>query len=189
MPMRRITRRGERNLSHLPEERSRSARRLSNDSRTTAGILLLTIVAVEYGGLVMLRIVRGNQPATDFQRAFARAGHAHAGVFVVFALVAQILADSADLHGVANALARDGIWVAAILFPAGFFLLARATARRTDRPIRLRNPPQRRALKTGATGVEPWLYTSGDRDPMTCGEDSRSAPTRIFHGSMLTVRS
>ncbi len=95
---------------------------LSSDTRTIAGILLLTIVAVEYGGAVMLRIVRGHQAATEFQRAFARAGHAHAGVFVVFALVAQILADAADLDGLANVLARDGIWAAAILFPAGFFL-------------------------------------------------------------------
>ena len=95
---------------------------LSSESRDTAGILLLTILAVEYGGLVMLRIVRGRQPATDFQKSFARAGHAHAGVFVVFALVAQILADSADLDGIANVLARDGIWAAAVLFPAGFFL-------------------------------------------------------------------
>ena len=94
---------------------------LSNDSRTTAGILLLTILAVEYGGVTVLRIVRGNQPATEFQKAFARAGHAHAGVFVVFALVAQILADAAHLHGAANTLARDGIWAAAILFPVGFF--------------------------------------------------------------------
>ena len=94
---------------------------LSNGTRTTAGILLLTILAVEYGGLTVLRIVRGRQPATEFQKSFARAGHAHAGVFVVFALVAQILADAAHLHGAANVLARDGIWGAAILFPAGFF--------------------------------------------------------------------
>jgi hypothetical protein len=32
---------------------------LSNDSRTTVGILLITILAVEYGGLTVLRIVRG----------------------------------------------------------------------------------------------------------------------------------
>jgi hypothetical protein len=95
---------------------------LSGDTRTTAGILLLTILAVEFGGLTVLRIGRGHQPATEFQKAFARAGHAHAGVFVIFALVAQILADAARLHGAANALARDGIWVAAILFPAGFFI-------------------------------------------------------------------
>lgn len=62
-----------------------------------------------------------NQPATEFQKAFARAGHAHAGVFVVFAIVAQILAEAAHLHGATNMLARDGIWIAAILFPVGFF--------------------------------------------------------------------
>lgn len=95
---------------------------LSDDSRTTAGVLLLTIVAVEIGGLTMLRIVRGQQAATEFQRSFARAGHAHAGVFVVFALVAQILADAGDLDGIADFLARNGIWAAAVLFPAGFFL-------------------------------------------------------------------
>ena len=58
---------------------------LSSDTRTTAGVLLLTIVAVELGGLTMLRIVRGRQPATEFQKSFARAGHAHAGVLVIFA--------------------------------------------------------------------------------------------------------
>jgi hypothetical protein len=63
---------------------------LSNNSRPTAGILLLTILAVEYGGLTVLRIVRGRQPATEFQKSFARAGHAHAGVFVLFALVAIV---------------------------------------------------------------------------------------------------
>ncbi|HEY3183689.1 MAG TPA: hypothetical protein VGJ77_12690 [Gaiellaceae bacterium] len=108
---------------------------LSSDSRTTAGILLLAIVAVEYGGLVMLRIVRGSQPATEFQKSFARAGHAHAGVFVVFALLAQILADAADLSGISNVVARDGIWAAAILFPAGFFLSS--AARGATQPNRL----------------------------------------------------
>jgi hypothetical protein len=112
-----------------------AALELSNDSRTTAGILLITILAVEYGGVTMLRIVRGQQPATEFQKSFARAGHAHAGVFVVFALVAQILADAADLDGVPDLLARDGIWVAAILFPAGFFLSSAGRGR--TRPNRL----------------------------------------------------
>ena len=64
---------------------------LSNDSRTTAGILLLTILAVEYGGVTVLRIVRGRQPATELQKTFARAGHAHAGVLVLFALITQVL--------------------------------------------------------------------------------------------------
>jgi hypothetical protein len=94
---------------------------LSADSRTTAGVLLLTIVAVEYGGIFMLKIVRGRQPMTEFQHAFARAGHAHAGVLVVLALVAQILADAASMSGLGEALARNAIPAAAILMPAGFF--------------------------------------------------------------------
>jgi hypothetical protein len=55
---------------------------LSSDTGTTAGILLLTILAVEFGGLTVLRIVRGHQPATGFQKTVARAG-----VFVIFALI------------------------------------------------------------------------------------------------------
>ena len=97
---------------------------LSSNSRSTAGALLLTIVAIEYGGWFMLRVVRGRQPATPFQQAFFRAGHAHAGVLVILALVGQILADAAQMSGLLAFLARDGIWAAAILMPAGFFLSA-----------------------------------------------------------------
>lgn len=109
---------------------------LSHDTRTTAGILLIAILAVEYGGLTVLRIVRGTQPATEFQKSFAHAGHAHAGVFVVLAILAQLLADAADLHGATNTLARAGVWIAAILLPAGFFLSsAGAGATRPNRLI------------------------------------------------------
>jgi hypothetical protein len=79
---------------------------LSEDARSTAGILLLTIVAVEYGGTFMLRVVRGRVPMTPFQKAFARAGHAHAGVLVLAALICQVLADAAELNGFQGILAR-----------------------------------------------------------------------------------
>ena len=95
---------------------------LSDDTLGTSGLILLTLVAVELGGLVVLRMTRGHQPATPFQRAFARAGHGHAGVLLVLALVSQILADAADLSGVLEFFARTGIWVAAILMSVGFFL-------------------------------------------------------------------
>jgi hypothetical protein len=97
---------------------------LSHGTLSTAGVLLLAIVAIEYGGWFMLRVVRGRQPTTPFQQAFFRAGHAHAGVLVTLALVGQILADAAHLSGVLAVLARNGIWAAAILMPAGFFLSA-----------------------------------------------------------------
>jgi hypothetical protein len=94
---------------------------LSDSTRITAGIILLTIVGIEYGGWFMLKIVRGEQPMTDFQKAFSRAGHAHAGVLVILALVSQILADGAHMNDLLNALARNAIPLAAILVPAGFF--------------------------------------------------------------------
>lgn len=97
---------------------------LSSNTLNTAGIILLTIVAVEYGGWFMLRVVRGRQPATPFQLAFFRAGHAHAGVLLVLALVGQILADAAHMSGMLAFFARTGIWAAAILMSAGFFLSA-----------------------------------------------------------------
>jgi hypothetical protein len=97
---------------------------LSPDSRYTAGIILLTIVAIEYGGWFMLRVVRGHQPTTPFQQAFFRAGHAHAGVLVILSLVSLILADAAQMSGVLAFFARNGIWAAAVLMPTGFFLSA-----------------------------------------------------------------
>jgi hypothetical protein len=94
---------------------------LSSDSQRTAGILLLAIVAIEYGGIFMLSIVRGRHPMTDFQKSFARAGHAHAGVLVTLALVCQILVDAAQLSGLPEGLARSAIPAAALLLPGGFF--------------------------------------------------------------------
>jgi hypothetical protein len=94
---------------------------LSGDARNTAGILLLAIVAVEFGGTYMLRIVRGREAVTGFQLAFARAGHAHAGVLVILSLVCLILVGAADMSGLWGTIARSGVPLAAILMPAGFF--------------------------------------------------------------------
>jgi hypothetical protein len=98
-----------------------AALHLSHDSATTAGVLLLTVVAVEYGGTFVLRAVRGKVPLTAFQRTFSRAGHAHAGVLVILSLVVQLYADAADLSGLPNTLARTFVPLSAILIPSGFF--------------------------------------------------------------------
>lgn len=101
-----------------------SALVLSSDARSTAGVLLLTIVAVESGGWFMLRVLRGRVPATPFQQSFFRAGHAHAGVLVILALVSQILVSATHMTGVLGFLASNAIWAAAILMSAGFFFSA-----------------------------------------------------------------
>ena len=95
---------------------------MSDESRVLAGILLLALVTVETGGLYMVRLVRGRADVTAFQLAFARAGHAHAGVLLILALVCQLLVDAAALTGIWGWLARSGVAAAALLMPGGFFL-------------------------------------------------------------------
>lgn len=94
---------------------------LSPESRYIAGVALLTIVGIEFGGYFMTRVVRGAVALTDFQKSFARAGHAHAGVLVTLGLVTLILADAAALDGLFGWLARVGTPAAAALMSAGFF--------------------------------------------------------------------
>jgi hypothetical protein len=95
---------------------------LSDASRVMAGILCISLVTVESGGALMLRIVRGQQPATPLQQTFFRAGHAHAGVYLVLGLVAQVLVDATTLTGATEWVARAFIPAAALLLPGGFFL-------------------------------------------------------------------
>jgi hypothetical protein len=108
---------------------------LSPEAMTTAGTLLLTIVLVEFGGLYVLRLVTGRQEATPFQKTFARAGHAHAGVLVSLALICQIFADAAGLDGPLATLARTGVPLAAILIPSGYFFSS--SGRGATQPNRL----------------------------------------------------
>ena len=102
---------------------------ISPATLTTAGVLLLTIVAVESGGWYMLQLARGRMTATPFQIMFARAGHAHAGVLVILSLVAQLYVDAAALSGLVGSVARQAIPLAAILMPLGFFLSSAGSGR------------------------------------------------------------
>jgi hypothetical protein len=102
---------------------------LSDAAMRVAGILLLSVVAIEWGGTFMLRVVRGGVPLTDFQRSFSRAGHAHAGVLVILALVCVLYADAAAQDGAWGWLARSGVAFAAILMPAGFFFSSMGSGR------------------------------------------------------------
>jgi hypothetical protein len=94
---------------------------LSSASQYLAGVLLITIATIEVGGWYLTTIVRGMQDLTPFQKAFARAGHGHAGVLVSLSLICLLFADAADLGGFFGWVARLGVPVAAILLPGGFF--------------------------------------------------------------------
>ena len=102
---------------------------LSESARMTAGIVMLTVVAVESGGAFLVRIATGRVAATEFQKGFYRAGHAHAGVLVILGLLSVLLTEATQLSGFARWLAATGVLVAAILMPAGFFFSAMGRGR------------------------------------------------------------
>jgi len=105
---------------------------MSDESRILAGILILSLVTVESGGLYLLRLWRAPGGATPFQIGFARAGHAHAGVLLLVGLVSCLLVDQTALSGFWSWLARSGAPLAAILMPAGFFFSSMGAGR--ERP-------------------------------------------------------
>ena len=108
---------------------------MSDETRILAGVLLLSLVTVETGGLYLLKLWRSRGDLTEFQVAFARAGHAHAGVLLVLSLTVLLYADTAGLSGAWNWIARTGVPIAALLMPAGFF--AASAGRGRTRPNKL----------------------------------------------------
>lgn len=102
---------------------------LSEESTTLAGILLLALVTVESGGLYLLAIVRRQAEVTEFQEKFARAGHAHAGVLLLLALLVQPYVDAAGQDGLLGWVSRSGVAVAALLMPGGFFFSSMGAGR------------------------------------------------------------
>lgn len=99
---------------------------ISRQSRMICGILLLTIPTIQYGGTYLLQLLTTQDRAyvdSPLRQGMFRAGHAHAGVLVILALLCQLLADAAyPAQGWALWVARLGTPIAAILIPMGFFL-------------------------------------------------------------------
>ncbi len=98
---------------------------MSRESRMLAGILLVVIPTVMYGGLTLLYALTRNVPGYNdnpLRHDLWRAGHAHAGVYLVLSLVMLRYVDEAALSPFWKWLARTGAPIAAILIPAAFFL-------------------------------------------------------------------
>ncbi|MFD8563093.1 hypothetical protein ACWDOR_19795 [Streptosporangium canum] len=98
---------------------------MSPSSLSTAGVLLITVPTIAFGGLSLLAHLMRDIPGyldNPVRRGLWRAGHAHAGVLVLFALVAMVYIDQADLSGDLKTLTRVLIVAAPILMPIGFFL-------------------------------------------------------------------
>lgn len=98
---------------------------MTRESRMLAGILLVVLPTVMFGGLSLLRFLMRNEPGymdNPLRQDLFRAGHAHAGVYLVLALVMLRYVDEAVLSPFWKWMARTGAPIAAILIPAAFFL-------------------------------------------------------------------
>jgi hypothetical protein len=105
---------------------------LSRDAKVFAGIILLIVPTVQYGGLAILGMLThgvagagGAEAGLNAEQlALFRAGHAHAGVWLILALMIQVLLDSARLPSSTKWLARIAAPVGTLALSGGFFGLA-----------------------------------------------------------------
>ena len=95
---------------------------MSRESRLTAGILLILLPAVVYGGTSILSLLIGDPgyAENELRQDLWRAGHAHAGVLLILSLVTLRYVDEANLPGWLKSFARHSIPAAAVLLPAAF---------------------------------------------------------------------
>src|SRR5215475_6910663 len=103
---------------------------MSNATKLIAGLLLISMTTIEYGGTFLLGILSGKYSGfTDFQRSMFRAGHAHAGVLTILALVTLMFTDQAGLSTTVGWAVRIGFAAAPVLVGAGFFGAAMGNGR------------------------------------------------------------
>ena len=105
---------------------------LSRETKILAGIILLAVPTVQYGGLAILGMVTHGAAGISGadahlnaeQLALFRAGHAHAGVWLILSLVIQVLLDAARLPASAKFWARLLAPAGTLAVSGGFFGLA-----------------------------------------------------------------
>jgi hypothetical protein len=98
---------------------------MTRETRMSAGVILVVLPSVMYGGLTLLTMLTRNVPGyqeNPLRHDLWRAGHAHAGVYLILSLVMLRYVDEAALSPSWKWLARTGAPIAAILIPAAFFL-------------------------------------------------------------------
>jgi hypothetical protein len=106
------------------ESRRRAAPGLRPESRRLAGILIVLVPTVAFGGTSILSMLIGDPEyaANELRRDLWRAGHAHAGILLILALVCLRYVDEATLSERWRGMVRHTIPAAAILLPVAFFL-------------------------------------------------------------------
>src|SRR5690606_30932814 len=94
---------------------------LDSTHQIIAGVVLLTVIGIAYGGRFVFVSITGRSAANDLQKTFFRAGHAHAGVLVILGLLTMVIVQANRVPEPFATLSL-GVLGAAILMPAGFFV-------------------------------------------------------------------
>lgn len=95
---------------------------MTTSLRRLTAFVLFALVTVEFGGWSLLALLTSRDALTPFQEQFFRAGHGHAGVLLVLALVYLVLMPQTSYSSSAQ------LWLSAILLlgvllqSGGFFL-------------------------------------------------------------------
>jgi hypothetical protein len=96
---------------------------MSSESRRVAGILLILLPTVMFGGISILSLLLWDPQyaANPLRQDLWRAGHAHAGVFLVLSLLMLRYVDETRLSEQSRSFVRYSVPIAAILLPVAFF--------------------------------------------------------------------
>jgi hypothetical protein len=97
---------------------------MSAASRIFVALLLLGIVTIEFGGQFLLSVLRGREPKVErgsLTYSLFRAGHAHAGVLVILAIVAMPYVDLLTVGDTLKMVIRVCFAAAPLLVSGGMF--------------------------------------------------------------------
>lgn len=87
-----------------------------------AAVVLFALVTVEFGGWSLLGLLTSDNGLTDFEEQYFRAGHGHAGVLLVLALVFLLLLERTRFDQRAQVWLSATLLVGILAQSGGFFL-------------------------------------------------------------------
>lgn len=97
---------------------------MSDATRWMVALAFISLPTIAFGGYFLLSILKkqsGTEKISSVQREYFKAGHAHAGVLVVLAIIGQLVLDSSRFDDWATWILRIGLFVSPLLISAGFF--------------------------------------------------------------------
>ena len=97
---------------------------MSDEARWMLAFAFISLPTLAFGGYFLLTILKkqaGTENISSIQREYFRAGHAHAGVLVILAIIGQVVLDYSLFNETLVWAMRIGLVVAPLFISGGFF--------------------------------------------------------------------